>query len=78
MAMKNPPHPGEVIQELYIDPLELTTAAAAERLSVNKKTLSELLNGYSRISPEMAMRLSKTFGGSPESWLRQQKQYNLA
>ncbi len=78
MPMKKPPHPGEVIRELCIDPLELTVTAAAKGLGVSRKALSELLNGHSGISPEMAIRLSKAFGGSAESWLKQQMQYDLA
>ena len=78
MAMKNPPHPGEVIRELCIDPLGLTVTAAARGLGVSRKALSELLNGHTGISPEMAVRLSKGFGGSVESWLKQQMQYDLA
>lgn len=78
MPMKDPPHPGEVIRELCLEPLGLTVTAAAKGLGVSRKTLSELLNGHSGISPEMAIRLSKGFGGSPESWLRQQMQYDLA
>ena len=78
MPMKNPPHPGEVIRELCLEPAGLTVTAAAEVLGVTRKTLSELLNGHSSISPEMAVRLSKAFGGSIESWLTQQMQYDLA
>jgi addiction module HigA family antidote len=78
MAMKNPPHPGEVVRELCIDGAGLTVVKAAEVLGVSRKALSELLNGHSGISPEMAVRLSKGFGGSVESWLRQQMQYDLA
>jgi len=78
MPMKNPPHPGEVIRELCLAPLELTVTAAAEALGVSRKAFSELLNGHSGISPEMAVRLSKGFGGSAESWLRQQMLYDLA
>ena len=78
MPMKNLPHPGEVIRELCIDPLGLTVTAAAKGLGVSRKALSELLNGHSGISPEMAVRLSKAFGGSAESWLTQQMQYDLA
>ena len=78
MAMKDPPHPGEVVRELCIEPAGLTVTAAAEVLGVSRKTLSELLNGHSGISPEMAVRLSKAFGGSVESWLTQQMQYDLA
>lgn len=78
MPMKTPPHPGEVIRELCLDPLGLTVTAAAKGLGVSRKALSALLNGRSGISPEMAIRLSKAFGGSAESWLRQQLQYDLA
>ena len=76
--MLNPPHPGETIRELCIDPLGLTVTAAAEGLGVTRKTLSHLLNGRGGISPEMALRLSLGFGGSPESWLQQQALYDLA
>ncbi len=75
--MHNPPHPGEVIRELCIEPLDLTVTDAAKGLGVSRKTLSALLNGHFGISPEMAIRLSKGFGGSAESWLIQQSQYDL-
>ncbi len=75
--MYNPPHPGETIRELCLKPLGLTVTAAAEALGVTRKTLSELLNGHSGISPEMALRLSKAFDTTPESWLTQQMQYDL-
>jgi len=78
MAMKNPPHPGEVIRELCLNPMDLSVTRAAEGLGVSRKALSELLNGHSGISPEMAVRLSKAFGGSAESWLTQQMLYDLA
>ncbi len=78
MAMKNPPHPGQVIRELCLSPMSLTVTAAAKGLGVSRKALSELLNGHSGISPEMAVRLHKAFGGSVESWLTQQMQYDLA
>ena len=78
MVMKNPPHPGEVIRRICIEPLGLTVTQAAEGLGVSRKALSDLLNGHARISLEMAIRLSKAFGGSVESWLRQQMQYDLA
>ena len=78
MNMKNPPHPGEVIRELCLDPLNLTVTKAAEGLGVSRKAFSELLNGHSGISSDMAIRLSKGFGGSSESWLRQQMLYDLA
>jgi addiction module HigA family antidote len=76
--MKNPPHPGEVIRELCLEPMGLTVTDAAKGLGVSRKALSELLNGHSGISPEMAVRLHKAFGGSVESWLTQQMQYDLA
>lgn len=78
MRMKNPPHPGEIIKELCIAPLGLTITEVAKGLGISRKTLSELLNGHSGISPEMAIRLSLAFGGSPESWLKQQMFYDLA
>ncbi len=77
MSMAAPPHPGSVVRELCLDPLGLSVTRAAKGLGVSRKALSELLNGHSGISPEMAIRLSKAFGGSPESWLTQQMQYDL-
>jgi addiction module HigA family antidote len=78
MPMKNPPHPGEIIRDLYLEPLGLTVTEAASGLGVTRKTLSLLLNGHAGISPEMAIRLSLAFGRSPESWLQLQMQYELA
>ena len=78
MPMKNPPHPGEIIRDLYIEPLELTVTQAAAGLGVSRKTLSLLLNGHAGISPEMAVRLSKAFGRTPEGWLQLQMNYDLA
>lgn len=78
MAMKNPPHPGRVVLQECIEPLGLTITEAAEGLGVTRNTLSRLINGRNGISPEMAVRLSKAFGGSAESWLRQQMNYDLA
>jgi addiction module HigA family antidote len=78
MTMLNPPHPGEVIRTLCLEPLGLTVTAAAEGLGVTRKSFSELLNGHSGISPEMALRLSMGFGGSAESWVQQQALYDLA
>jgi len=75
--MHSPPHPGEVIRELCLVPLGLSVTAAAKALDVTRKTLSELLNGKSGVSPEMAIRLSIAFKTSPESWLSQQMQYDL-
>lgn len=75
--MFNPPHPGEIIKELCLDPLGLSVTEAAEALGVSRKTLSTILNGRAGISPEMAIRLSKAFGTTPESWMNQQAQYDL-
>ena len=77
MGMHNPPHPGEIIRDFCIEPLNLTVTEAAESLGVTRKTFSMLLNGKSGISPEMALRLSKVFGRTPEGWLRLQLQYDL-
>ncbi len=77
MKMHNPPHPGEVLKELCIEPLDLTITDAAKALGVSRKTLSAILNGRAGISPEMAIRLSKAFGTTAESWLNQQMQYDL-
>ena len=77
MGMHNPPHPGEIIKEICVEPLGLTVTKAAESLGVTRKTFSMLLNGKSGISPEMALRLSKVFGRTPEGWLRLQHQYDL-
>ena len=78
MIMKNPPHPGTVVLEECIEPLGLTITEAAAALRVTRNTLSELVNRKRGISPEMAVRLSQVFGGSAESWLVQQAQYELA
>ena len=77
MRMHNPPHPGEVVRALCIEPLELSVTEAAAGLGVTRKTLSAILNGRAGISPEMAIRLGKAFGTSAESWLNQQVQYDL-
>lgn len=77
MMMNNPPHPGEIIKELCLDPLELSVTAAAEALGVSRKTLSSIINGKAGISPEMAVRLSIAFNTSSESWMNQQMQYDL-
>ncbi len=77
MRMHNPPHPGEIIREFCVEPSDLTVTEAAEALGVARKTLSTLLNGRAGISPEMALRLSKVFGRTPEGWLRLQLQFDL-
>jgi addiction module HigA family antidote len=77
MVMHNPPHPGETVREFCVKPLGLTVTEAAKGLGVTRTALSELLNGRRGISPEMAIRLSTAFGGSAESWITQQAQYDL-
>jgi antitoxin HigA-1 len=78
MPMKNPPHPGSIVLHDCISPLGLTITDAAIALGVSRNSLSELVNARRGISPEMAVRLSKAFGGSPESWLTQQSHFDLA
>jgi antitoxin HigA-1 len=77
MRMYNPPHPGEVLRTLCLEPLKLSVTAAAKALGVSRKTLSAIVNGRAGISPEMAVRLSIAFSTSAESWLNQQTQYDL-
>lgn len=77
MSMHNPPHPGEVLRELCIEPLGITVTDAAQSLGVSRKTLSAILNQRAGISPEMAIRLSKAFDTTAESWLNQQMKYDL-
>jgi antitoxin HigA-1 len=78
IKMHNPPHPGEILRELCLDPLGLTVTQAAAALGVSRKTLSSILNGHSGISAEMAIRLSIAFNTTAEGWLLQQLQYDLA
>jgi addiction module HigA family antidote len=75
--MHNPPHPGEFIREAYVTPFGISARQVAENLGVSASTLNRLLNGDSNISPEMALRLSKTLGRTPESWLAMQDHYDL-
>jgi addiction module HigA family antidote len=75
--MHNPPHPGEVIRELCLEPLGLSVTDTAKALGVSRKTLSAILNQRAGISPEMAVRLSIAFDTTAESWLNQQIQYDL-
>ena len=77
MAMHNPPHPGEIIKDFCVEPLHINVTEAARALGVTRKTFSALLNGRAGISPEMALRLSRVFGRSPEGWLKLQLQYDL-
>jgi len=77
MGMFAPPHPGEIIRDICIEPLDLTVTDASKALGVTRKTLSSLLNGRSGVSPEMALRLSKVFGRTPEGWMGLQLQFDL-
>ena len=77
MLMHNPPHPGEIIRALCIEPLGISVTEAAKALGVSRKTLSSIINGKAGISPEMAVRLSIAFNTSSESWLNQQTQFDL-
>jgi addiction module HigA family antidote len=77
MNMHNPPHPGEFIRGAYLEPLGISARQVAENLGVSASTFNRLLNGESNISPEMALRLAKALGRSPESWLAMQDQYDL-
>lgn len=77
MRMHDPPHPGEIIKALCLEPLGVTVTQAADPLGVSHKSLSAILNGRAEISPEMAVRLSIAFDTSSESWLNQQTQYDL-
>ena len=75
--MHNPPHPGEILRSLCLEPLGVSVTDAAKSLGISRKSLSAILNGRSGISPEMAVRLSIAFGTTAESWLNQQVQYDL-
>lgn len=77
MAMFNPPHPGEFISATYLEPLDMSGRELAALLDVSPSTLSRVLKGSSRVSPEMALRLSKALGRSAESWLAMQDAHDL-
>jgi len=77
MSMYNPPHPGEFIREVYLEPFHLSARQVAAKLKVSPSTFNRLLNGESNVTPGMALRLSKTLGRSPESWLVLQHNYDL-
>ena len=77
MAMHNPPHPGAFIQEVYLAPNEISCRELALKLGVAASTLHRVLNETSGVSPEMALRLAKALGRSPESWLTMQDNYDL-
>jgi addiction module HigA family antidote len=75
--MHNPPHPGEFISEVYLEPFGVSGRELAQKLDVAASTLSRILSGMSRVTPEMALRLSKSLGRSPESWLAMQDAHDL-
>ena len=77
MTMHNPPHPGEFIRETYIEPFDISIRSLAENLGVAASTLARVVSERSAVSPEMALRLSKALGRSPESWLAMQDNYDL-
>ena len=77
MAMHNPPHPGEFIKDIYLDPFSVSYRQVAEMLRVSPSTFGRLIKGTSAVTPEMALRLSKALGRSPESWLAMQDNYDL-
>ncbi len=76
MAMHNPPHPGEFIRVTYIEPFDISIRSLADSLGVSPSTLTRIIGQRSGISPEMALRLSKSIGRSPESWLAMQHNYD--
>ena len=77
MSMHNPPHPGEFIHDVYLKPLDISYRSVARKLKVSPSTFLRLIKGQSNVSPEMALRLSKGLGRTPESWLAMQDNYNL-
>jgi addiction module antidote protein, HigA family len=77
MRMFNPPHPGEILADLWLEPLGLSITETAKALNVSRKALSELVNGKTALSPEMAVRLELAFGKSAESWLAAQAAYDV-
>jgi addiction module HigA family antidote len=76
--MKNPPHPGQSVRADCLEPLGLTVTEAAQALGISRQALNNLINGQAGISPEMAIRLDKAFGGGADTWLRLQAAYDLA
>ena len=77
MTMSNPPHPGGIVRRQCLEPLGLSVTRAAKGLGVTRQALSDLVNGHAGVSTEMAVRLSKAFGSSPETWLGMQMAYDL-
>jgi addiction module HigA family antidote len=78
MAMRNPIHPGRIVRHDFLEPLGLTLSAAVKVPGVSRQALNNVVNGKSGISPDMAIRLSKAFGGTPETWLQMQLAFDLA
>ena len=78
MSMKNPPHPGRSIRSACLEPLGLSISEGAKILGVSRQVLNNVIAGKSAISPEMAIRLTKAFGSTEETWLRMQLAYDLA
>lgn len=77
MKMHNPPHPGEILQGLWLEPQGISVSEAARALGISRKTLSRIVNGRGSVTPEMALRLSMAFGASAESWLAHQAAFDL-
>ena len=77
MRMDNPSHPGQFIRDVYLEPLAVSQRQVAAKLKVSPSTFTRLINGQSNVTPEMALRLSKTLGRTPESWLAMQNNYDL-
>jgi len=77
MRMHNPPHPGEILRDLWLEPENITVSHAAQALGVSRKHLSAIINGRAAVTPEMALRLEMVFGVSAESWLSHQMAYDL-
>ncbi|MBI3992827.1 MAG: HigA family addiction module antidote protein [Candidatus Lambdaproteobacteria bacterium] len=77
MQMHNPPHPGAVLRGLYMEPLGLSVSGLARTLGMSRKALSQIVNGHARITPNIAVRLSRAFDNSPEGWMNLQAQYDL-
>ena len=78
MPMKNPSHPGRIVRNVCLEPLELSVTEGAKALGVSRQALSSLVNGRARVTPEMAVRLAKAFGSTPEHWIRMQAAWDIA
>jgi addiction module HigA family antidote len=78
IPMKNPPHPGLSVRLNYLEPFGLSVTEGAQALGVSRTTLSRLINGQAGVSPDMAIRLAKAFGATPDIWIRMQAAYDLA